>query len=391
MAQKEYWVDGRQFRTESDYSRALHDKKIIDSLRAQCVSGDKAVLTKIYQDVKNGGYHFYTILGEDYREELELALRNAPEKNKRQRNTGIGKKAEAGKKAGTGEESASVKMDEIVRKELVRIERRRKLTRAALAVLGVVCLGYFGLYSWFNYRTENNYEELNELKNKPVITQHNGEQNGQPEEQTGPQFTLDSEVTETPEVLEEYKNLLIVNKRLIGWVKIDDTNIDYPVVQTEDNEYYLTHNLNQQYDKNGTIFLDKDCSVLKPSTNLIIYGHHMQSGRMFGNLDYYQDEEYYKKHPLIQFDTIYEKGTWQIMYVFRSKVYSEDVITFKYYQFIDAGSEKEFDSYMKEMADMSLYDTGVTAEYGDRLLTLSTCDYREANGRFVVVAKRIKE
>ena len=78
------------------------------------------------------------------------------------------------------------------------------------------------------------------------------------------------------------------------------------------------------------------------------------------------------------------------MYVFRAHVYGETEVTFKYYQFIDAISEKEFDSNMAEMAAMSLYDTGVTAEYGDNLLTLSTCDSSEENGRFVVVAKQIR-
>ena len=104
-----------------------------------------------------------------------------------------------------------------------------------------------------------------------------------------------------------------------------------------------------------------------------------------------EDDHFRKKHPIIQFDTIYEKGTYEIMYVFRSKVYSEAEVVFKYYQFIECYSEQEFDSYMKEMAAMSLYDTGVTAKYGDRLLTLSTCDSSEENGRFVVVAKRVEE
>ena len=160
-------------------------------------------------------------------------------------------------------------------------------------------------------------------------------------------------------------------------------------MQTTDNEYYLDHNLNQEYDKNGSIFMDKDCDVLKPSTNFILYGHHMKSGQMFGSLSLYSDQSYYEKHPYIQFDTIYEKGQYEIMYVFRSRVYSEDEIVFKYYQFIDAQSEQEFDSYMNDMAEMSLYDTGVTASLGDQLLTLSTCDYQEKNGRFVVVAKKV--
>ena len=115
----------------------------------------------------------------------------------------------------------------------------------------------------------------------------------------------------------------------------------------------------------------------------------MKSGKMFGNLNSYSNEEYGKKHSLIQFDTIYEKGTYEVMYVFRSRIYNEDEVVFKYYQFFDAASETEFNSNMQEMAALSLYDTGVTASYGDELLTLSTCDSSETDGRFVVVAKRV--
>ena len=241
-------------------------------------------------------------------------------------------------------------------------------------------LGYVGVYSYYNYRTEASYQQLGQLKEMPVIAAV--------AEPSGPLYTLD-EKPEAREVLDEYKNLLIKHKKLIGWVKIDDTNIDFPVMQTDDNEYYLHHNLNQQYDKNGSIFMDKDCDVLKPSTNFILYGHHTKTGQMFGKLELYQEEDYYKEHQYINFDTIYEKGTYQIMYVFRSRVYKEDEIVFKYYQFIDANGEQEFNSNMQEMAAMSFYDTGVTAEYGDQLLTLSTCDYQEKDGRFVVVAKKI--
>ena len=115
----------------------------------------------------------------------------------------------------------------------------------------------------------------------------------------------------------------------------------------------------------------------------------MKNGKMFSSLIKYADKDYYEKHKYIRFDTIYEKGTYEVMYAFRSRIYNTNEITFKYYQFIDANSSEEFDSYMEEMEKMSLIDTGVYATYGDRLLTLSTCDYQEENGRFVVVAKRI--
>jgi sortase B len=253
---------------------------------------------------------------------------------------------------------------------------------AFCSVAAAGCVIYLALYSYYIQRTNATYDKWSQLKEQAS----SGE-----DTDSGGNVVIhyDTETKDTPEVLDEYKNLLNKNQKLIGWVKIDDTNIDYPVMQTTDNEYYLDHNLNQEYDKNGSIFMDKDCDVIKPSTNFILYGHHMKSGQMFGGLDKYQDKSYAEKHPYISFDTIYEHGTYQVMYVFRSKVYSEEDVNFKYYQFIDALSETEFDSNMQEMAAMSLYDTGVTAQYGDRLLTLSTCDYQEKNGRFVVVAKKI--
>ena len=199
-----------------------------------------------------------------------------------------------------------------------------------------------------------------------------------------------TEKQDKPPILKKYETLYNKNRKLIGWLKIEGCDIDYPVMQTSNNEYYLDHNYNQEYDKNGSLFLDKDCDAAFPNDNMIIYGHHMKSGKMFGNLNYYSKESFWEDNKEFTFDTIYETGTYAVMYVFRSKIYSEEEIVFKYYQFIDATSENEFNSNMEEMANMSLYDTGVTASYGDRLITLSTCDSSEEDGRFVVVAKKIK-
>ena len=225
------------------------------------------------------------------------------------------------------------------------------------------------------------YDQLASLKGSDALSSE-----VQQEKNT---FSLHKSAVRLPDILPEYETLYNKNKKLIGWLKIDDTNIDYPVMQTSDNTYYLDHNYNQEYDKNGSIFLDYNCSVYPRSTNMIVYGHHMKSGNMFGNLQKYAKESYGKKHSVITFDTIYEKAQYQVMYVFRSQVYNEDDIVFKYYQFIEANSETEFNSYMQEMSELSLYDTGVTAEFGDSLLTLSTCDSSQTDGRFVVVAKRI--
>ncbi|GFI19433.1 hypothetical protein IMSAGC009_04614 [Lachnospiraceae bacterium] len=246
------------------------------------------------------------------------------------------------------------------------------------SLVAVGCFAYFGVYYFFSARTSMSYEALAELKENSYRYQ--------PLENAVVVHKTDNEL---PDILPEYQALYQKNKKLIGWLKIDDTIIDYPVMQTSNNEYYLDHNFNQEYDKNGSIFLDSAGSIYPRSTNLILYGHHMKSGKMFGQLQKYAKESYYEEHRTIQFDTIYEKGTYEVMYVFRSQVFNENDMVFKYYQFINANSQMEFDSYMKEMEKMSLYATGVTASYGDSLLTLSTCDNSQEDGRFVVVAKKI--
>jgi sortase, SrtB family len=392
MEQKVFVVEGRQFRTKGDYARAVHDKELIDKLRKETDLQDKAQLEKLKADLKKGTYKFMTLLEQDFRDEVDELIRNAGagKKTSGKKGSRNAKQQGAGKSGlspggidASKQSQGEPEIDDAVKEELQKRERRRKLIIAACSVAAVCCLGYFGIYTYYDYRTNSTYEALSDLRLNRLPT------TAAPAPAATPQFTLDETAPEPKEVLEEFKTLLNKNQKLIGWLKIDDTNIDYPVMQTSDNEYYLDHNLNQEYDKNGSIFMDKDCDVLQPSTNFILYGHHMKSGQMFGNLDRYSSEAYYKEHPYIQFDTIYERGTYQVMYVFRSHVYSEEEIAFKYYQFIDVNSEKEFDSYMQEMAAMSYYDTGVTAEYGDQLLTLSTCDYQEKDGRFVVVAKKI--
>ncbi len=389
MTQKTYIVEGRQFRTEADYNRAVRDKEMIDRLRKECSVYDRKQLEQLKADIHNEKYRFLTVLGSDFEDELEEMLKKPTADTRNSKVKSTDKKHASQKKTSNSKKTVKnmrnaqtdAVIDAIVQEELRKREKRRHILTFSCALLAILCLGYFGIYSYFDYRTNRSYAQMSELKEAPVLLQPD---NSQPVIH----YTTEEDA-EPREVLDEYKNLLNRNKKLIGWVKIDDTNIDYPVMQTSDNEYYQNHNLNQEYDKNGSIFMDKDCDVLRPSTNFILYGHHMKSGQMFGNLDLYEDKSYYEEHPYIQFDTIYEKGTYQIMYVFRSRVYSEEDIVFKYYQFIDALSEQEFNSNMQEMAEMSLYDTGVTAQYGDQLLTLSTCDYQEKNGRFVVVAKKV--
>lgn len=386
MAANGFEVEGRQFRTRADYDAALRDKEKIDRIRERINLKKKDEVLALYAELEAGKYRFESLVGQDFDDEIyELAehIRKGTfiEEQalaKKRKKCSSQKKQKAGMKL----EDYDSDMQKQILLELKKREKRRKLLVVLCSLMAAVCFGYFGLYYYFGNRTEDTYSQWSALREEGA-----GKDAGAFEPVTINRTEADREI---PDVLEKYKTLYNKNKSLIGWIKIADTNIDYPVMQTSNNDYYLDHNLNQEYDKNGSIFLDMDCDVLKPSTNLIVYGHHMQSGKMFGGLDKYSKESYYKEHPVIEFDTIYEEGTWQIMYVFRSRIYTADEIVFKYYQFIDVNSEEEFYSNMNEMSKLSLYDTGVTAEYGDELLTLSTCDYMEEDGRFVVVAKKIK-
>lgn len=265
------------------------------------------------------------------------------------------------------------------KKKLPRSERIRRAVMLILILIGVGSLGYFVFYNGESTQTEDNFNKLSELKKTDYVVSK------------PPKATVTVDQPEAPpEVLDDYFTLYNKNKSLIGWIKIDDTIIDYPVMQSSNMEYYLDHNFSQQKDKNGCLFIDKDCSIWPQSQNIIIYGHNMKSGKMFGNLTSYKSESYYKKHPQIQFDTLYAKGIYDIMYVFSETVHEESEVAFKYYQFINANSVEEYDSYMNDMAAMSMYDTGVHSQFGDHLITLSTCDYVKGGERFVVVAKRVK-
>ena len=203
-------------------------------------------------------------------------------------------------------------------------------------------------------------------------------------------------------ILPKYQSLYGQNADMIGWLRIEDTVIDYPVMQTmEDEDYYLDYDFNKEENMNGCLIMDTDSIVgtgtnsfqyrdgSKPSTNLIIHGHTMKSGLMFGGLKQYADEDYGKAHSIIYFDSLYEQREYELITVFYSQVYMSTDTVFKYYQFFQADTQAEFDNWYDNIKAMSLYDTGVTAEYGDEFITLSCCSYQVEDGRFVVVGKRI--
>lgn len=194
------------------------------------------------------------------------------------------------------------------------------------------------------------------------------------------------ERTENP-----YRDSFLANEDMGAWLKIEGTVIDYPVMWTPREEtYYIERNFEGKPDKNGCLLLDTDSCLDPLTTNLIIHGHNMRSGAMFGSLMKYSEEAYCKEHSRITLYTEYCERRYEVIAAFRSQVYKKTDQVFKFYKFFQANTQEEFDDFYQNIKALSLYDTGVTAEFGDHFITLSTCAYHVENGRFVVIAKEVE-
>ncbi len=236
-------------------------------------------------------------------------------------------------------------------------------------------------------------EENSSVKVVPDQTEKPVNEEGEEEESYPP-----------PLMLSDMSDLYEQNNDTIGWLKIEDTVVDYPVMQTmDDEEYYLYRDFDKKESVGGSLILDTDSDAgtgtlktgykdgTRPSTNLIIHGHNMKNGTMFGSLDKWRSPDYEKSHNIIEFSSLYEKRKYEIVSVFLSQVYkAEQNDVFKYYKFFYADDEEQFRDFYDNIKKLALYDTGVEASFGDEFITLSVCTYHVDTGRLVVVGKRIE-
>ncbi len=193
---------------------------------------------------------------------------------------------------------------------------------------------------------------------------------------------------ETMEVLLEYATVFQKNPDMVGWISIPGTMIDYPVMQTPwEQDYYLYRDFDKNYNRHGCIYAREQCDINEPSDNITIYGHRMGDGSMFAQLVEYTNQEFFEQNRYIYFDTLTERHTYEIFSVFTTSATPGK--GFSYHLFVDASSQAEFDWFVSVCKANSVLDTGVTPVYGDKLITLSTCEYSQENGRLVVVAKRV--
>lgn len=240
-----------------------------------------------------------------------------------------------------------------------------KKIKIFLIIMLVAILVTSIIYILYELKKDEKQEVIFEELESVVIEEQNKQEN--------------EETTKIQKLYEE-------NADFIGWLEIENTNIDYPVMQTgkERKDYYLYKNFYKEYSHMGTPYIAEFCNVLE-SDNLIIYGHHIKGNKMFGKLEKYKKKSFYQEHKKIRFNTIYENAEYEIIAVFKTIAHTG----FEYYKFYNADTKQEFDTFIKKCKELSFYNIEETAEYGDKLITLSTCEYSNKNGRLVVVAKKI--
>lgn len=177
------------------------------------------------------------------------------------------------------------------------------------------------------------------------------------------------------------------NKDIVGWLKIDDTTINYPIMQNiNDPNYYLRRDFYKNYSSYGTPYMAKQCNL--NSDNIVIYGHHMKNNKMFGELEKYKSKDFYNNHKIITFTTLEKEYSYEIFAVFKTTVYTKN--TFRYYENINFENKKMYNDFINICKDKSLYQTGIEIKDKEKLITLSTCEYSNKNSRLVIVARKIK-
>lgn len=240
---------------------------------------------------------------------------------------------------------------------------------------------------------------VSKRKNQPVVQETQAPTTTVAETTTVPETTVDPtettaalEVTGPKVMLENMAALYEQNPDTAGYIKIADTKLDYPVMYTpDDEEKYLYLSFEGKRHLSGLPFIDKDCSLDPRSDNLIIYGHNMANGTAFRTLMSYEQKNFWEEHPTFTYSTLYEEKTYEIFAVFYDRVYYKYEDHFRFYRFVDAADEEEFNEAITYFKEKSVYDTGITAEYGDKLITLVTCAYHVDNGRFVVVGREVTD
>lgn len=363
-----YKIGEYTFNSYHEYQNGRADVKKIEAITDELDIHDPEVAVRLYNMIRDGQIVFRTKIGADFFDHVSDIV--------------------ADKSVGLIEDKAAV--DEAEQK----VSAQRFIGMAVISA-AVVLFSYFGFRELNDYLDTRRLAQLQqEAQQESATSVEAGSANDDPVSGSAddPFANKDDEQVDpsTLSILPAYKELYDQNNDLAGWLTIDGTVVDYPVMQTDDNEYYLKHDFDKKEDSSGALFVDYRSDIVNPTVNTIIYGHNMNNGSMFGSLKNYLDEDYYDQHKNVEFNTIYEKRKYEIVAVCLAQVEASSDNSFRYYNFIDASNMNEWNAFVTSISSMSVFGSDIDIEAGDEVLTLSTCNNYTEDGRLFLVAKRIK-
>lgn len=383
MEKKKYKLGDYEFDTYEEYLEAQEDLKKIDLITEEVDINDVDVAARLYTRIRNKEIVFHSKVGINFFMYLSDIVANHSMLMVEEK-----------------------KAQEDLKKKNNKRAKKYRLAGVICVLAAAVCFGYF---AYTDYLEDQSALEMKRLQDMQNMTGHYIEEEAfseqsendkadaqaeDPDQSDQPEKETSDEQKKLPEILPEYQEIYAENNDLVGWLEIDGTVINYPVLQSdseENSQFYLTHSFAKKKDKNGSLFMDYRNDFVDRDTNIIIYGHNMKSGAMFGTLKKYLEKGYLEKHPKIRFDTIYERGTYKVIGAFLSEVSYQDEYTFRYYNFLNANNESEFEAFCVNVMQLDALKKGaLDAKYGDQLLTLSTCSSYTDEGRMFIIAKRIE-
>lgn len=374
---QEFTIGEFTFGTFHEYRDAQEDLKKIDLINQELDIHDQEVAVRLYNMLRDGQITFKSPIGEQFA-------------------THIADIVAAG--------SEDLLEDKAVAKEAAQKFQYQKVLGRLAAVLAVAFFGYFiyaevaevmhtrELERLARERQEAMQQTAGTEETSPAVEPQTTEENSTEQTEESNPFARDQLIDSASlSVLPEYEDFLAQNPDLVGWLTIQGTSVDYPVVQkTDDNEYYLDHSFDGTENSAGTIYVDYRSDIVNPTTNTMIYGHNMKNGTMFGSLKNYLQEGFFNEYRYIQFNTIYEHRLYQVVSVGLSEVAYQDENGYRYYNFIQANNMEEWQEFVDNVSSLAIYQSDVTLEPTDEILTLSTCNSYTEDGRLFIVAKRIQ-
>ena len=250
----------------------------------------------------------------------------------------------------------------------IMAKKKRKLTkfgRILTDILIVLCLGVAGFSGYNLYKELHEYQESTEAYNNLT-----------------PQVITTNEETNEEEF--DWESLKSMNSDFVGWIRMDDSTVDYPFVQGSDNDYYLRHLFTGQYNNSGCVFMDVSNNSDFSDKNTVLYAHNMKNGTMFAAIEKFKDASYYETHKVIHIYT--ESMTYDLYPVAGILTDGQDD-----YVRTSFSDDEDFMSYVNYFVSNTTFTSEQTIESTDRTVMLSTCNYDTEDGRYVLICKLVEE